>query len=246
MSPFPAYSRERPPIIAASSAVLGTSASSRMDSRSACAPSPTAPIPSNVGIPRAEVKFPSEPPPVAASCKLKTQSRGHCCCAAKKSNRARSSFHRRPIQAPRDLQRASAVYRAQRPEAAIHARPIDSLGNPHVELRPGFGGHHIGSRASADHPGVDGDAPGRIGEGAGALDLAPKFQHRTVSLAEIHATVGGDAVYLQVIVGHSFSGRLVGPGQGPGRAREQTRRRISWPVTQSELENIRCLSPRRY
>src|SRR2546423_770100 len=32
---------------------------------SACAPSPIAPRPSNVGTPRAAVKFPSEPPPVA-------------------------------------------------------------------------------------------------------------------------------------------------------------------------------------
>src|SRR5580698_2581469 len=65
---FRPYSKARPPIIAVSSAVLGTSVSSKIDSRSACAPSPTAPIPSSVGIPRAEVKFPSEPPPVAASC----------------------------------------------------------------------------------------------------------------------------------------------------------------------------------
>ena len=82
--PLPLYSNSRPPIIAASSAVLGTSASSKIDSRCACAPSPTAPIPSRVGIPRAEVKFPSEPPPVAASCKMKTQSGGHGCCSPKK------------------------------------------------------------------------------------------------------------------------------------------------------------------
>src|SRR3981081_1521357 len=65
------YCKERRPIIAASTAVLGTRASSRIDSWEACAPSPTAPIPSSVEIPRAEVKFPSEPPPAAASRHLK-------------------------------------------------------------------------------------------------------------------------------------------------------------------------------
>src|SRR5205085_8991097 len=37
------------------------------DSCSAWAPSPTAPKPSSVGIPSAAVKFPSDPPPTAAS-----------------------------------------------------------------------------------------------------------------------------------------------------------------------------------
>src|SRR5271157_5265928 len=39
----------------------------RMCSCGACAPSPTAPRPSRVGIPRLAVKLPSEPPPTAAS-----------------------------------------------------------------------------------------------------------------------------------------------------------------------------------
>ena len=54
-------------IIAANNAVRGASESMRIDSFSACAPRPTAPMPSRVGMPRTEVKFPSEPPPVEAS-----------------------------------------------------------------------------------------------------------------------------------------------------------------------------------
>src|SRR6266436_409143 len=38
-----------------------------MNSWTACAPSPTPPRPSRVGIPSPAVKFPSEPPPTAAS-----------------------------------------------------------------------------------------------------------------------------------------------------------------------------------
>lgn len=53
--------------IDASSAVLGASSRNTIDSFLACAPSPTAPIPSSVGIPSADVKLPSDPPPVAAS-----------------------------------------------------------------------------------------------------------------------------------------------------------------------------------
>ena len=59
-------------IIDASSAVRFANSLSRIDSCTACAPSPTAPIPSNVGIPSAAVKFPSEPPPSAARLRKST------------------------------------------------------------------------------------------------------------------------------------------------------------------------------
>ena len=56
-----------PANIPASKAVRGARCSSRTDSCAACAPSPTAPMPSRVGMPRAEVKLPSDAPPVEAS-----------------------------------------------------------------------------------------------------------------------------------------------------------------------------------
>src|ERR1039458_906962 len=58
---------EHPAINPASSAVLGARCSTRIDSWRASAPSPTAPLPSRVGMPSAAVKLPSEAPPVEAS-----------------------------------------------------------------------------------------------------------------------------------------------------------------------------------
>ena len=55
----------------ASSAVRGARCSTITDSCRACAPSPTAPMPSSVGMPSAAVKFPSDAPPVAASSSTK-------------------------------------------------------------------------------------------------------------------------------------------------------------------------------
>ncbi len=57
----------------ASSAVRSAMRSIKMLSFAACAPSPTPPSPSSVGIPSAAVKFPSDPPPVADSSQLHAQ-----------------------------------------------------------------------------------------------------------------------------------------------------------------------------
>src|SRR6202020_693107 len=115
----------------------------------------------------------------------KTQSGGHGCCTSEKSDSTRSSFHRWPVQASLDLQRALAVDPAQRPEAAVKGLRIDRLRNPYVELRPGFGGHHVRPRAATNHSRVYGDATGLVGEGAGALDLPPKLEHGAVPVAEV-------------------------------------------------------------
>jgi hypothetical protein len=54
-------------INAANKAARRGSSEIRTDSVLACAPSPTPPSPSSVGMPRPAVKFPSEPPPTATS-----------------------------------------------------------------------------------------------------------------------------------------------------------------------------------
>ena len=84
--------------IAASSAVLGASSFSTIDSCTACAPSPTAPIPSSVGTPSADVKFPSDPPPVAASCRPKPIVPARVAARRNKRHRSSRPLHRGPVQ----------------------------------------------------------------------------------------------------------------------------------------------------
>src|SRR5438874_1789780 len=60
----------------ATSAARRGSSEITIDSVGACAPSPTPPSPSRVGIPSPAVKFPSEPPPTAASSSFQRS-----CCA---------------------------------------------------------------------------------------------------------------------------------------------------------------------
>src|ERR1700722_10796764 len=141
---------------------------------------------------------------------FKTQSIGDSCCVTKKSNRPGGTLHGRPVDSSGHFQAALSVKGTQGAKLAVDARSIYGSANADVELSPARGWHHVGSRAAADHAGIDCDSAPGIGEGAGALDLPPKFQHRAVPAGKIHATMSSHSVYVQTVTRDSFAGGFIG------------------------------------
>ena len=97
--------------IPASSAVRGARCSMRTDSWGACAPSPTAPMPSSVGMPSAAVKLPSDPPPVDASSSAKPSSAASELRFSEEPHGSAAALHGRPVDAAGDGERAARVAR---------------------------------------------------------------------------------------------------------------------------------------
>ncbi len=93
---------------------MGPGVQAGSDSCGECAPSPTAPMPSSVGMPSAAVKLPSEAPPVAASSSAKPRSAGKRLRFAKELNGSTAALHGRPVNAAGDDEehRGSADLRA--------------------------------------------------------------------------------------------------------------------------------------
>ena len=212
-SSFPAYSKLRPPIIAASSAVRGTSASSSMDSLVGVGSFAHRAHSIQCWYSQGRGEIPVRTPTRRCFLQGKTQSGGESCCLAEKFYGPPGAFHRRTIQPTRDLQAALAIHRAQRAEAAVDPRPIDRARDAHVELRPRLGGHNVRARAAADDPGIHRDPPIEIGKPAGALDLPSQLQHGTVAAGKINPTVRRHTLHVNAVTGDSLSRGLVGACQ---------------------------------
>ncbi len=108
----------------ASSAVRSAIRSIRMLSFTACAPSPTPPKPSSVGIPSAAVKFPSDPPPVDDSSRSTPSSLAQPRADSNSFRIPATPLHRRTIQAAFHLNRAALVERPQAVELLIQRRGV--------------------------------------------------------------------------------------------------------------------------
>ena len=111
----------------------------RTCSCSACAPSPSRPSPSNVGTPSAAVKFPSDPPPVAAFAQLLAQFPGARRAPARRAARRaadRSSGGRR--HRPVDLQRVPGTTGCEPANRALHAIGVRMRRNADVDQRAGL------------------------------------------------------------------------------------------------------------
>ncbi len=137
--------------IPASSAVRGARCSSTTDSWLACAPSPTAPIPSSVGMPRAEVKLPSDAPPVDASSRSNAKFSCQRASLREQLGRAASALHRRPVDSACNGKCAALVCRFERSKPALDPWTVSNLRDTHVHLGEGFGGNHVGLAAAARH-----------------------------------------------------------------------------------------------
>jgi len=165
----------------------------RMLSAAACArPHPRRHKPSSVGTPSAAVKLPSDPPPVCDSSSSTPQlARQHPRHAEQRAIPAERSIGR-PVQTAAHFGRCTAGHTASTsrnlfssPGASFRRR------TPDIDLRSGFGGHHIGARAPRNHPRIDRDATHQFGEPGDKVDLPRQFQHRAGAGLKVHARVRG-------------------------------------------------------
>ena len=201
----------RQPInIAASSAVRGARCSTRTDSWRACAPSPTAPMPSSVGMPRAAVKLPSEPPPVEASSSAKPSSRGQRLGLAEEADGAAAALHGRTVDAAGDGERAARVVRFESGEFALDARAVGGAGDADVHFGPGMGGNDVGFCAAAGDADADGEAALEIGPAADFLDDAGEFADGVCAFFKVDAGVSGDARDVNAPIADALARRFVG------------------------------------
>ena len=170
-------------------------------------------------MPRAEVKLPSDAPPVEASSscvwvmgsKSEPSSAAKDLSAAEEFDGAAGALHGRAVDATFERQGAAGVAGGlERGKFALEARAVRGANCADVDFGPGFGGDDVGFGTAADDSGVDGDAALEIGEGAYTLKLTGQLEDGGAAAGEVDSGVGGDAVDGQTPVAGAFAGGLVG------------------------------------
>ena len=121
------------------------------DSCAACAPSPTAPIPSSVGTPRAAVKLPSEPPPVAASSRVEAEFSRYGARFFEQGNRSGFALHRRTIDAAGDGELAVRIGDLEAAKEVFDIGCVAGFGDADVDLGVGLRSDDVGPRSAGDH-----------------------------------------------------------------------------------------------
>jgi predicted component of type VI protein secretion system len=121
----------------------------------ACAPSPTPPRPSRVGMPSPAVKLPSEPPPTAASPSFHPNSRAMSAGLRVQRGYSGGALHGRTIDSSADFDFAFAIEGTKAAHLLIDSGRIFHARDAYVDLRGRFGRNHVGARSAADDSDVD-------------------------------------------------------------------------------------------
>src|SRR6476646_5793336 len=131
-------------------------------------------MPSSVGMPMPAVKFPSEPPPTAASPSFQS-----IWCA----------LHWHAVDAAFHCELAMLVVGFQRAEFAVETFCLLRALDADVDFDHSLGGHDVGARASAEHARIHGHALLEIIELPECSDLVSQFDDGAVSFAGIESSV---------------------------------------------------------
>ena len=168
-------------------------------------------------MPSAAVKFPSEPPPVAALLRARTRCPPRTARAVSKrrTTPAERSIGGR-LKPPLTSRRAPGV----RAASARIARSI-RIGVGHglgadVHRRGGEVGHHVGPRAAGDDADVDRDAAIEVADRVHRQHLQRQLADGVDALARIHAGVRGHAVDGQLVLADALAAVLSAPPASAG------------------------------
>src|SRR6202011_2187664 len=80
---------------------------------------------------------------------------GEPLCQLRQARDSRAPLHRWPIDAAADGQLGAVDRRSQPTDGGDDPLGFRGAGEANVDLRPGLGGHHVGSGAAAYHADVD-------------------------------------------------------------------------------------------
>ena len=179
-----------------------------MCSSVACAPSPTPPRPSSVGIPETRGEIAIGAAAYRGFSKLPSQLARDGGGLRVQRCHSRSAFHRGTIDSSSDLDFAFAVEGAK----AAHL-PVDSGGvfyarDANIDLRRGFRRNHVGSRSAAYDSDVDRQALFQIGEAGNFLDLTRQLKNCVHTFLEIESGMRSLAGNFDEVFAHSFARRF--------------------------------------
>ena len=144
------------------------------------------------------VKFPSEPPPTAASSSFQSICFRDLLSFFVERGDSGSSFHRHAVDATLDRELAVFVERLEGVHLAIESGGLFCILDADIDFNRGLGGDDIGARASADHAGIDRHSLLQIVELGDGGDLTGEFDDCAVSFAWIEPSVRGYALTVRV------------------------------------------------
>ena len=157
------------------------------------APSPTAPKPSRVGMPRAAVKLPSDAPPAAASPSAKPICLARRFGATVEFN-AVFAFERRAIEAAAQLKFDATSNCFQSAESFFQSAHVGVTPGAKIKINFGAVGNDVGASAAIDEIRIHGNAVTRIVPFFDPGDLRGEFMNSVNAPVRIQASVSGAAM----------------------------------------------------
>ena len=97
----------------------------------------------------------------------------------------------RPVHPARDLDPDLRIERGEAEDAGAHLLADFRVRDPHVDLRPAFGGHHVRPGPPGDDPHVDGHPALVVGHVLEAQDLPGHLPDRAPAVLVPHPGMGG-------------------------------------------------------
>ncbi len=138
-------------------------------------------------MPMPAVKFPSEPPPTAASSSFQLT----CCAIAYsflvETGDAGIALHRHSIDAALDAYLAMFVERLQSAQLAVERSGLRGLLDAHIDRDCCFGRDNVGPGPPSDHSGIHREALLQVIQLRDRSDLPCHFEDGAVSLAGVEA-----------------------------------------------------------
>ena len=183
--------RARSATSAATRAVAPGSSAINTCSWSACAPPPTAPRPSRVGVPTPAVKLPSDPPPTAAAVNGGRPEFAREHGGPVEQPRRRVGRQRRAVEPARHVQPGSGQHGPQRAQGGVDPLLLRSVANAHVDGELARGGHGVGRGAGRGERRRDRRAPVGPAQRRHRQQLVRQLQGRVDAALRLEAGVRG-------------------------------------------------------
>ncbi len=109
------------------------------------------------------------------------------------------------LHASKDFEAAPGIEGAQLADSSVCACGLGCSGEPHIDNNFGKVGDHVGTDASGDDSGIEGEPLGRTGERTDGDDLASGFDDGRGTAFEIESGVGGTAMDAHGVAGYALA-----------------------------------------